>query len=192
LRIVAGLWRGKTLTAPKDARVRPTTDRVREALFNVLAHGNFGRDTPLPQGARVLDLYAGTGALGLEALSRGALTVTFVDDHAESRALIRRNIEALGATGTTRLMRRDASNLGPLPAGNQAGGPFDLVFLDPPYGQGLVGPTLDAAMAGGWLAPGAVAVAEMDKSHPAPEVSGLDLIQSRDYGETRLALYRRG
>ena len=191
MRIIAGRFRGKQLATPVDQRVRPTGDRVRESVFNILGHGDFGRVGPaLPIGARVLDLFAGTGALGLEALSRGALNVAFVDDHPESRALIRRNIDALQATGVTRIMRRDATDLGPIPAGNQAGGPFDLVFLDPPYGRDLIAPALEGAMAGGWIAPGAVIIAEMDPSAVIPAIAGIEPVQSRDYGETRVMFFK--
>ncbi len=191
MRIIAGRFRGKQLATPVDQRVRPTGDRVRESVFNILGHGDFGRVGPaLPIGARVLDLFAGTGALGLEALSRGALNVAFVDDHPESRALIRRNIDALQATGVTRIMRRDATDLGPIPAGNQAGGPFDLVFLDPPYGRDLIAPALEGAMAGGWIAPGAVIIAEMEPSAVIPAIAGIEPVQSRDYGETRVMFFK--
>lgn len=192
MRIVGGRFRGKTLATPRDARIRPTGDRVREAIFNILAHGDFGREGPaLPIGVKVLDLFAGTGALGLEAFSRGAAFVTFVDDHVESRGLIRRNVEAMGATGATRLLRRDAAALGPLPPGHQAGGPFDLVFLDPPYRQDLVARALTGAVEGGWLKPGAVAVAEMEIEAEAPQIPGLTLVQTRDYGETRVRFWTR-
>src|ERR1700742_3364895 len=129
MRIVAGKFRGKALLSPKDDSIRPTADRVREAVFNILA----SRLGPNLDGKRVLELFAGTGALGLEALSRGAANVVFVDIGAEARGLIRDHIEAFGAGGTTKLLRRDATSLGP--AGSMRA--FDLVFLDPPYGQGL-------------------------------------------------------
>src|SRR3954465_7933479 len=129
MRIVAGKFRGKTLTSPSDASIRPTADRVRESMFNILS----SRLGPVFDGVRVLDLFAGTGALGLEALSRGAAHVTFVDMGAEARGLIRDHIEAFGAGGITKLLRRDATALGA--AGTL--GPVDLVFLDPPYGMGL-------------------------------------------------------
>src|SRR5206468_838844 len=142
MRIVGGRLRGRTLTAPKSRAIRPTTDRLRQALFNVLAHA-YG--DPI-SGARVLDLFAGTGALGLEALSRGAAFALFVDNGAEARALLRENVAALGLGGATRIFRRDATKLGaahPLE-------PFSLTFLDPPYGQGLAEKALAAARAGGW------------------------------------------
>ena len=181
MRIIAGRWRGKQLAGPKDARVRPTTDRVKEALFNVLAHAPWA---PEIAGARVLDLFAGSGALGLEALSRGAHWVCLVDNHAESRALVRRNIEALGATGATKLFSRSATDLGPMPA--VAGGPFALVFCDPPYGSGLGPAALASARAGGWLADGALCILELDKGEDVPEIEGFETLDDRTYGETRL------
>jgi len=189
MRIVAGKLRGLTLAAPKDDRVRPTSDRVREALFNLLAHNDFGFDFKI-EGARVLDLFAGTGALGLEALSRGARYVLFVDDHAESRGLIRRNVEAAHATGATKIWRRDATGLGEMPA--NAGGPFDLVFMDPPYRKGLLAGALASVRAGRWLAKRALIVAEMaeDEIFAAPDwVEGLD---ERVYGDSKLVLMVSG
>ncbi|HVW92430.1 MAG TPA: RsmD family RNA methyltransferase, partial [Devosia sp.] len=146
MRIVAGKFRGKTLLSPRDDSIRPTADRAREAIFNILS----SRMGPVLDGRRVLDLFAGTGALGLEALSRGAANVVFVDNGAEARGLIRDHIEAFGAGGVTKLLRRDATELGPV--GSMK--PFDLVFLDPPYGKGLGERALVSAKAGGWLAPG--------------------------------------
>jgi 16S rRNA (guanine966-N2)-methyltransferase len=188
MRIVAGKHRGLTLATPKDARVRPTSDRVREAVFNVLAHNDFGIGFRL-EGARVMDLFAGTGALGLEALSRGASYVLFVDDHFESRALIRRNVEAAHATGATKIWRRDAAALSEMPA--NAGGPFDLVFLDPPYRKGLVLQALASARGGGWFAPQALIVAEMaaDEAFAAPE--GFVLLDERTYGDTKVLVLTR-
>lgn len=189
MRIVAGKFRGLQLATPKDERVRPTSDRVREAIFNVLAHNDFGVGFKI-DGARVLDLFAGTGALGLEALSRGARYVLFVDDHHESRGLIRRNVEAAHATGATKIWRRDAGSLTEMPA--NAGGPFDLVFMDPPYRKGLVARALDGVEGGGWLAPRALVVAEMaeDEMFAAPDwVGSLD---ERVYGDTKILIMARG
>jgi 16S rRNA (guanine966-N2)-methyltransferase len=183
MRIVAGRFRGLQLATPKDSRVRPTSDRVREAVFNVLAHNDFGVGFRLPE-ARVLDLFAGTGALGLEALSRGAKYVLFVDDHAESRALIRQNVEAANATGATKIWRRDATGLGPMP-GN-AGGPFDLVFLDPPYRKGLVAAALASARVGQWFAPSAIVVAEMAADEVFAVPDGFEQLDERAYGETKV------
>src|SRR5947209_16016478 len=152
MRIVGGRLRGRSLAAPKSQRVRPTADRLRESLFNILVHA-YG--DPITD-ARVLDLFAGTGALGLEALSRGAAFALFVDDGAEARALLRENVAALGLGGVTRVFRRDATKLGqahPIE-------PFSLVFLDPPYGRGLAEQALVAARAGDWLTNDALIVVE--------------------------------
>jgi len=189
MRIIGGRFRGKQLAAPGkagggEAHLRPTSDRVRESLFNLLAHGDYG-DPPPPEGRRVLDLFAGTGALGLEALSRGALRAQFVDDHGPSRALIRRNIESLGVIGETKLYRRDATRLGPC-----RGEPYDLVFLDPPYGTDLGERALASAVDGGWLAPGALVVLESAADKKAPEPEGFERLDERTYGETRIAILR--
>src|ERR671931_2804251 len=152
MRIVGGHLRGRTLAAPKSQAIRPTADRLREALFNILLHA-YGDPV---SGARVLDLFAGTGALGLEALSRDAAFALFVDNGAEARALLRENIAALGLGGAARVFRRDAAKLGaahPL-------APFSLAFLDPPYGRSLAEAALASARAGGWLIPGALAGVE--------------------------------
>src|SRR5215470_12515643 len=155
MRIVAGRFKGRSLSAPEDASLRPTSDKVRQAIFNILEHGDFGAAVPL-EGARVIDLFAGTGALGLEALSRGARFCLFVEEAAESRALIRENVEALGLTGASKIWRRDATTLGPLDTLS----PFDLAFLDPPYRKGLIAPALRGLAAGGWLNQGALVVVE--------------------------------
>src|ERR1700724_4644896 len=143
MRIVGGRLGGRTLAAPKSQNVRPTSDRSRESLFNILAHRY---DDPIT-GARVLDLFAGTGALGLEAMSRGAAFALLIDDGAEARALIRQNVEALGLGGVTRIFRRDATKLGAVHPNE----PFGLVFLDPPYRKGLAERALVSAHEGGWL-----------------------------------------
>ena len=190
MRIVAGRFRGRPIAAPAGDRVRPTSDRTRETLFNILAHGDFRLDgqPPLPEDARVLDLFAGSGALGLEALSRGARRVVFVDDHPDSRAAIRRNVEALGAAGETQILRRDATCLGALPP--PVNGPFDLRLLDPPYRSGLAGPALDSARLGGWAEEGAVAVVELAADEPIPEPPGCVPMQDRRSGEARLVFFR--
>ena len=152
MRIVAGEFRGRRLAAPSGLSTRPTTDRAREALFNKLHHAFPG----LLDGARVLDLFAGTGALGFEALSRGAHTCLFVEMGAEARGVIRDNIESLGLQGRTKIFRRDATRLGD--AGTIA--PFDLLFADPPYGKGLGETALGSALSGGWLKPKALCIVE--------------------------------
>jgi len=185
MRITAGLYGGRTLATPSDYRVRPTADKVRQAVFNILAHADFAVAL---EGARVADLFAGTGAMGIEALSRGAAFCLFVDDAAESRALIRENVEKLNLTGVSKIWRRDATQLGDMAAG--AGGPFELVILDPPYHKGLIEPALVSLREGGWLAEGAVVVAEtaVDES---VEGAGYTRVDERTYGETRVTFLKK-
>jgi 16S rRNA (guanine966-N2)-methyltransferase len=183
VRITGGTLRGRNLATPRDEHVRPTSDKVRQAMFNILMHNDFGIGFAL-EGARVADIYAGTGALGIEAISHGASWCLFVDDHAESRALIRENIEALGLTGASKIWRRDATDLGPMNTG--AGGPFDLVFLDPPYRKDLMAPALKALREGGWLAPDALIVAETAEDESAVTADGFRQLDSRIYGDTRV------
>ncbi|HKQ44153.1 MAG TPA: 16S rRNA (guanine(966)-N(2))-methyltransferase RsmD [Rhizomicrobium sp.] len=182
MRITGGKLGGRRLVAPDDARVRPTSDRTRQAIFNILRHKDFGIGFAL-EGAAVLDLFAGTGALGIEAISQGGRWCLLVDDSADSRALQRENVEALGLTGATRIWRRDACDLGPL--GPSAGGPFDLVFLDPPYRQEMIPKALKSLKDGGWLADKALLVAESDAGE-AFDLCGFTLLEERDYGETRV------
>ena len=189
MRIVGGRFRGRTIAAPPDMRIRPTGDRVRESLFNVLSHNGFGRGFAL-EGLRVIDLFAGTGALGLEAISRGAAFCLFVDDHPESRALIRENVESLNLTGVTKIWRRDAGALGPR-AGN-APERFALAFMDPPYRKGLVNAALAGLRDGQWLAPGAIAVAETAADEDAPQAEGFILLDERLFGETRVSILGAG
>ena len=183
MRIVAGRFRGAALAGPKGHDIRPTGDRVREAIFNILAHGIEGAEI---EGARVLDLFAGSGALGLEALSRGAAYVHFVEDSPEARGLIRRNIEALGATGVTRIYRRDATKLGV--AGTLK--PFGLIFADPPYGKQLAERALQSALGGGWLLPEAIAVVEERAGAEFALPAGFALIDQRIYGDTAVRFLR--
>src|SRR5476651_777942 len=152
MRIVGGRLRGRVLKAPASRAIRPTSERLRESIFDILAH----RHGELLEGARVVDLFAGSGALGFEALSRGASFALFVDDGAEARALLRENVEALSLGGVTRIWRADAAKLGKAPAG----APFTLAFLDPPYDKGLAGPALAGLVEGGWLGPAAIVVVE--------------------------------
>ncbi|MCP8939195.1 16S rRNA (guanine(966)-N(2))-methyltransferase RsmD [Alsobacter sp. SYSU M60028] len=178
MRIVGGRFKGRALTGPTSQAVRPTSDRLRETIFNVLAHayGDPARD------ARVLDLFAGTGALGLEALSRGAAFAQFVDDSAEGRALLRANIDALGVAGITKVFRRDATRLGPVHPSQ----PFSLVFCDPPYGKDLAPAALASAREGGWLAPGALVVVEEAADAELTLPDGFREIESRAQGDTRV------
>jgi 16S rRNA (guanine966-N2)-methyltransferase len=183
MRIVGGRLRGRALAAPKSQAIRPTADRLRESLFNILIHA-YGDPVT---GARVLDLFAGTGALGLEALSRGATFALFVDDGAAARALLRENVEALGLAAVTRIFRRDATRLGAAYPVE----PFSLVFLDPPYRQGLAEKALAAARDGGWLADDALIVVEeaADAAFKAPE--GFEEIERRRYDDTEFVILRR-
>jgi 16S rRNA (guanine966-N2)-methyltransferase len=174
MRIVAGKFRGKPLSSPSDDSIRPTADRVRESMFNILA----SRLGPVLEGVRVLDLFAGTGALGLEALSRGAEHVTFVETGTEGRGLIRDHIEAFGAGGVTKLLRRDATALG----APGTFGQFDLVFLDPPYGQGFGEKALAEVAREGWLKPGATIVWEESVDAPVEVPAGFTLEDRREYG----------
>jgi len=175
--------RGRALAAPKSDAIRPTADRLREALFNILVHAY---DDPVT-GARVLDLFAGTGALGFEALSRGAIFTLFVDDGAQARSLIRENVEALGLGGVTRIFRRDATRLGAVHPVE----PFSLVFLDPPYGKQLAPKALAAARAGGWLAPGALIVVEEAAKADFRAPEGFVELERRSYDDTALILLRQ-
>ena len=183
MRVVAGTFRGTRLEAPKGPATRPTSDRVREALFNVLEHGPTRFDF---HGARVLDLFAGSGALGLEAISRGARFCLFVEDRAEARAAIRRNVEALGLTGATKIWRRDATKLGP--RGTLS--PFGLAFLDPPYGRGLGERALAAMVEGEWLQDKAIAVLEERADAKIALPAPLRMIDARVYGDTQLCIAR--
>ncbi len=181
MRIVGGRLSGRTLQGPRKDGIRPTADRLRESLFNILVHA-YGDPVA---GARVLDLFAGTGALGLEALSRGAAFTLFVDDGAEARALIRNNVEALGAGGASKVYRRDVTKLGPV-APLQ---PFSLVFLDPPYGKGLAEKALLSAREGNWLTPDALIVVEEAKgAFVAPDP--FEEIERRDYDDTEITFLR--
>lgn len=184
MRIIGGKYSGRTLNAPKGRDTRPTADRARESVFNILSHKEgFGFD-----GARVIDLFAGSGALGFEAMSRGADFCLFVETNAEARGAIRENIEALGLFGVTRMHRRSAASLGPKPAG--VGSHFTLAFIDPPYGRDLVRPTLETLRAGGWLARGAVVVAEQGKDETPIEHSSCKVEDRRIYGAAQISFLR--
>jgi 16S rRNA (guanine966-N2)-methyltransferase len=185
VRITGGKFRGRILAAPRDAAVRPTSDKVRQAIFNLLEHGAGSADFSL-QGVRVLDLFAGTGALGLEALSRGAAFCLFIDDAPESRALIRRNVETLELAGVSKIWRRNAAEPGRL----DTLAPFDLVFLDPPYGKGLIEPALTALRDGGWLRAHAIMVVETDENEPLAPPPAFVPFDRRIYGSTAVTLFR--
>jgi 16S rRNA (guanine966-N2)-methyltransferase len=185
MRVVGGRFKGRGLTAPKGMATRPTTDRTRESLFNILAHKD---DAPL-EGARVLDLFAGSGALGIEALSRGAAFCLFVEIAAPARGAIRENLEALSLNGVARLHRRSATSLGPKPQG--MGTPFTLAFLDPPYGEGLIAPALVSLRDGAWLSEGALVIAEQGKGEGPPVVEGFALEDERRFGDTLMRFLRK-
>jgi 16S rRNA (guanine966-N2)-methyltransferase len=182
MRVVGGWLRGRALAAPKSAAIRPTADRLRESLFNILIHA-YG--DPITD-ARVLDLFAGTGALGIEALSRGASFGLFVDEGAEARALIRENVVALGLGGVTRIFRRDATRLGPAHPVE----PFSLAFLDPPYGEGLAAAALLSARDGGWLTPGALIVVEETAKSAVALPAGFSELERRVYDDTQFVFCR--
>lgn len=181
MRIVAGKHKGHRLATPKDQTTRPTSDKVRESLFNILEHGIDDFDI---EGARVLDLFAGTGALGLEALSRGAKYCLFIENTASARGVIRTNVEALNLTGATRIWRRDANTLGL--AGNLE--PFDLVFCDPPYGKGFGERALASARENGWIRPGGIAVLEEESRSTIGVPDKFEELDRRIYGDTQIVI----
>lgn len=183
MRIVGGQFRGRTLAAPKTTATRPTSDRVREAVFNILAHAisDFAFE-----GAKVLDLFAGTGALGIEALSRGSAFCMFVEEDAAARGIIRENVDAFGLTGITKIFRRDASALGD--AGKYGG--FTLLFADPPYEKGLAGKALASAATGSWLAAGAICVVEDRAGSDIDLPANYDRLDARTWGDTQVVFAR--
>src|SRR3954451_24035198 len=183
MRVVGGRLKGRSLASPASREIRPTADRLRESLFNILVHA-YG--DPIG-GARVLDLFAGTGALGIEALSRGAGFALFVDNGTEARALLRNNIEALGLGGVTKVFRRDATDLGPAHPVD----PFSLVFLDPPYGKGLAEKALASLRDGGWLIPGALLVVEEAKAAQFVTPEGFEELERRAYDDTEFVFLKR-
>ena len=182
MRIVAGRFRGKTLASPRSHGTRPTSDRLRETIFNVLAHG-IGFEL---EGARVLDLFAGTGALGFEAISRGARHCTFIEEGAEARGVIRTNMENLGLNGVAKIFRRDATRLG----GAGTIDPFNLVFADPPYGKGLGEMALTSAAKGGWLQPGTLCVLEESAAATPGFPRGFSELDRRLAGDSQVILLK--
>jgi 16S rRNA (guanine966-N2)-methyltransferase len=182
VRIVGGEFRGRGLAAPKTQAIRPTTDRSRESLFNILSHAYPGALS----GTRVLDLFAGTGAVGIEALSRGARSALFVESGVEGRGLIQKNIETFGLQGRARIFRRDACKLGA--AGTM--GPFDLVFADPPYDRGLGERALQSAARGGWIGDGALVVLEEEAAAEPDPGQSFQLLESRAFGDTVMRFFR--
>ena len=183
MRIVSGHLKGRHLSTPKSDAIRPTSDRVREAVFNVLAHAI---DDFTAVDINVLDLFAGSGALGIEAISRGAKFTLFVEQSVEARGLIRTNVEILGLTGITKIFRRDATDLGPI----QRFDPFDLIFLDPPYGKSLGEKALTSARDGGWLKENSICVWEEATSAAIEIPAGFDVLNDRTYGDTQINILR--
>ncbi len=183
MRIVGGKFRGKALAGPTSEATRPTSDRVRESIFNILAHGI--ADFTLEE-ARVMDLFAGTGALGLEAISRGSKFCLFVEEDSAARGVIRNNSDACGVIGQCKIWRRDATDLGP----SAPQSPYSLVFIDPPYGKGLGEKALQSLLAGGWLAAGAIVVLEEAEKSVVADVLGVELLDQRTYGDTQVRIYR--
>jgi 16S rRNA (guanine966-N2)-methyltransferase len=181
VRIIAGKHRGRRLDAPAGLEVRPTADRTREALFNILEHGRFSADGTSPlREARVLDTFAGSGALGLEALSRGAAHATFMDNNAVARSAIRANARALGEAASVDILQADAGNP-PVP-----GQPCRVVFLDPPYRSGLAAAALGALAARGWIAERAICAVEMAANERLDAPAGFTAVDERRYGKAKL------
>ncbi len=182
MRIVGGEFRGRALAAPNSQAIRPTTDRTRESLFNILSHAY----PEVLDGTRVLDLFAGTGAVGIEALSRGCRQALFIENSVEGRGLLWENIDAFGLHGRARILRRDATLLGSI--GNID--PFQLLFADPPYGKGLGEKAMAAAHAGGWLAPGALAILEERADVAVAPDAVFQFLEERTFGDTKMYFYR--
>jgi 16S rRNA (guanine966-N2)-methyltransferase len=178
MRIVGGRLRGRTLQTPPSREIRPTSERLRESIFDILAH----RFAGVVEGARVIDVFAGSGALGLEALSRGAQSAMFVDSGAEAIKLLHANIAALSLGAVAQVRRSDATRLGKAPAGPA----FTLAFLDPPYDQGLAAPVLAGLRQGGWLARDALLVVEESAKAEVGMPMGLSVVEERVYGDTKL------
>jgi 16S rRNA (guanine966-N2)-methyltransferase len=184
MRVGGGRLKGRNLASPSSRDIRPTADRLRESLFNILIHAY---DDPIAE-ARVLDLFAGTGALGIEAISRGARFALFIDNGAEARALLRNNVEALGLGGVTKVYRRDATSLGPA----HPMAPFSLVFLDPPYARKLAEQALVSLRDGGWLTSGALLVVEEAKTAGFAAPDGFEELERRVYDDTEFTFLRWG
>jgi 16S rRNA (guanine966-N2)-methyltransferase len=184
MRVVAGKFRGRTLEGPTSNAIRPTSDRLRESIFNILVHA-YG--DPVTD-ARVLDLFSGTGALGIEAISRGARFALFVEDSAQGRALIRANVDVLGLGGVARIFRRDATRLG----NAHPVEPFSLVFCDPPYGKGLAEKSLTSARNGGWFVPRSIVVVEESAEAKFSAPDGFEELERREYDDTEIVILRAG
>lgn len=179
MRIVGGSFKGRRLATPNSDRIRPTTDRTRESLFNILSHKIEFED------ARVIDLFAGTGALGLEAVSRGAKYALFVEESSEGRGVLRSNIETFGLQGASKVWRRDATKLGPIGQMSK----FDIAFMDPPYGKGLGEGALEALRTGDWLTHDATIIVEESKGNLPHNPQGFELLDERSFGETQIGIF---
>ncbi len=182
MRIVGGEFRGRTLRTPKSSDIRPTTDRTRESLFNILMHSY----PEVLSGGRVMDVFAGTGAVGIEALSRGCRFAVFVEMGVEGRSLIRENTMALNLQGRSKIFRRDATDMGV--CANME--PFNLLFADPPYGKGLGEKAIGAAIDGGWLADGALVILEERADIVPVAIARCKLLDERSFGDTKMHFYR--
>ncbi len=187
MRIIGGEYKGKRLSLPDDKRIRPTADRTREALFNILAHGSDYRTNngPAPLGMNVLDVFAGTGALGVEALSRGAERVTFMDNHADSLKIIKANLALIGAQQKASVLNRSGLNPG------RAAAPVDLILMDPPYNENLAEPALLALLENNWIAEHTTIILELAAKESFPEIAGLEQMQSRKYGAAQLVILKK-
>ena len=186
MRIVAGKHRGRRIAAPEGHDVRPTSDRARESLFNILQHGNFTSDGTSPLvAAHVLDVFAGSGALGLEALSRGAADLTCIENGAAARAALRANVKALGEAARVTVVQADATK-----PPTAAGPPCRLVLMDPPYRSGLAAPALAALAERGWLAEGAICVVEISAAESLEAPAGFTPLDERRYGKAKLVFLR--
>jgi len=186
LRIVAGRLKGRPITAPEGQGTRPTSDRARQAIFNVLEHAAWAEGL---RGARIMDLFAGSGALGFEAMSRGAAFCLFVETDEAARGAIRENADAFGIMGATRVHRRSAIDLGVRPGSDWEA--FDLAFLDPPYGKGMGEQALARLIDGNWLSPKALVVFERGADEPEINTPGYERLDTRDYGAARVLFLKR-
>ena len=187
MRIVGGEHKGKRLVLPEDKRIRPTADRTREALFNILSHSSDFRteNGPMPLGVKVLDVFAGTGALGIEALSRGAAFVTFMDNHPDSLKLIKRNVALIDAQRNASILNRSGLNPGISPL------PVDLIMMDPPYNEDLAEPALQALLDNGWIGDQTVIAVELAAKQSLPDIPGIEQLDTRKYGAAKLVILRK-
>lgn len=184
MRIIAGKYKGRKLFTPESDAIRPTSDRAREAIFNLLMHGKYAGDNIID--CHVVDLCCGTGALGLEALSRGAARATFIDSSKHSLELAKQNVTHCGANAESHFLLADAAKLPPTQT------PANLILMDAPYASPLLAPAYAALKAGGWLAPGALLVTELDRGTVAPTLGDAEILDERQYGKAKMLVYRAG